>query len=187
MQWQTSATLLSQCSSNYNACGVKPVDSGSLCQYSDSYPAGTTENYLYYQGGTCCTSASLQVQLDRHHRPVHHRRQLHRLAAGRRRDRHPLRRDGQLEGLQLHRLTSYVDPQSLAAGWIANSSKAQWITVAPGGVPNVGGNGAGKNSLPSSDSTALSSNYDYTLTFTIPSGANSNTTSITWASRRTTR
>ena len=177
VQWLTSATILTYCSSDYNSCGVKPVDSGSLCQYQNSDCAGTQENYRSYQYGSACSggssgSGSKTISLSGLYATgVSNSGSL---LAGNALDPHYL----VATSSQGSRYTGspFVDPASLAYGWVPNTSTAQWIT-APGGT-NIG-NGAGNNSLPASGGTSLGCNYDYTLTFTMPAGADLSTVAIT--------
>jgi len=58
VQWLWTATVQSQTGTNYNTCGVKPVDLGSACQYNNTDYAGTCENYKSYNCGTACSSGS---------------------------------------------------------------------------------------------------------------------------------
>lgn len=59
-----------------------------------------------------------------------------------------------------------VTASALAGGWVANTSSARWITT-----PLSGTNGT--------NPTRPNGTYDYTLTFTMPTGAQLNTVSIT--------
>jgi hypothetical protein len=51
LQWAWSAAVYSQFNTDYNALGVKPVDSNNASQYSNSDHAGTPENYKSYVTG----------------------------------------------------------------------------------------------------------------------------------------
>ena len=173
--WQTAATVYSPFTSSLNSLGIKAVDSGSLCSYHTSDPAGTPENYASCGNGSCCSSNSSGNGST----PI---TGLYAsgvsgtgsLLAGGSTDSHWVVTASSLGSAYLG--NAYVDPTPLAGGWVSNSSTAQWIT-APGGV-NIG-NGGGNNGLPSSGSTSQTDTYDYTLSFSLPAGATVGTTNIT--------
>jgi hypothetical protein len=67
--WQWEAAVYSQFSSDYNALGVKPVDSNTLSQYKNSDRAGTPENFKSFvvagargNGGTNYTGSASSTQ-----------------------------------------------------------------------------------------------------------------------------
>lgn len=62
---------------------------------------------------------------------------------------------------------------TLAGGWVANTTAARWITT-PGTASSGGGSGG-------ANTNRANGIYDYTLTFTMPAGAQLNTVSISGA------
>ncbi len=53
VQWKWATAVYTQFSTDYNALGVKPVDSNSASQYLNSHHAGTPENFTdFVTGGT---------------------------------------------------------------------------------------------------------------------------------------
>jgi len=179
LQWTFTADALTQCSTNYNSCGVKPVESGSYCQYNNSDRAGTCEGYKSYSCGAPCGSNGTGSNVSTvsisglYTTGVTDSGAL--LAAGTN-DAHWVITGDSAPNPNAYLGVTYVDPTSLAGGWVPNTSNAQWVT-APGGV-NCG-NGAGNNALPASGGSGVNIYYFYTLTFNMPANVNLSTATIT--------
>jgi len=179
VQWMFTASILSQCSTNYNNCGVKPCDSGSICSYANSDTAGTCENYKSYNCGNACGSSGSGSNTSKvsisglYTTGVSDTGAL--LTPGTS-DPHYVITGDTAPNPNAYLGNSYVDLSPLAGGWVANTAAAQWVT-APGGT--TGGNGAGKCNLPSSGGSGYNVFYFYTLTFSMPANANLSTATIT--------
>ena len=178
LQWTFTADTLSQCGSDYNSCGAKPCESGSLCQYNNSDRAGSCQAYKSSSCGeaACSNTTTTVTTVSIPGLYTTGVTNAGALLAGGSTDAHWVITGDTAPNPNAYLGITYVDPTSLAGGWVPNTANAQRVT-APGGT-NCG-NGAGNNAIPASGGSGCNIFYFYTLTFNMPANATLSTAAIT--------